>query len=30
MKFIDKIKVNPTISFTKGKLYPFIEMANVD
>ncbi|MEA5096239.1 MAG: restriction endonuclease subunit S [Sedimentibacter saalensis] len=30
MKFIDKIKVNPTISFTKGKIYPFIEMANVD
>lgn len=30
MKFIDKIFVNPTISFTKGKVYPFIEMANVD
>ena len=30
MKFVDKIQVNPSVSLTKGKSYPFIEMANVN
>ncbi len=29
MKFLEHIDVNPKISLQKGKLYPFIEMANV-
>lgn len=30
MKFLEKIDVNPSVSFIKGTKYPFIEMANVD
>lgn len=30
MKFYEKIQINPSITFIKGKVYPFIEMANVD
>lgn len=29
MKFIDHIDINPKISLEKGKIYPFVEMANV-
>lgn len=29
MKFLDCIELNPKISFEKGEVYPFIEMANV-
>lgn len=29
MKFLDVIELNPKISLTKGKVYPFVEMANV-
>lgn len=29
MSFLEKIEVNPKISLEKGKVYPFIEMANV-
>lgn len=29
MKFLEKIELNPKISLKKGKVYPFIEMANV-
>lgn len=29
MKFLDCVIVNPKISLKKGKVYPFIEMANV-
>lgn len=29
MRFIDHIDINPKISLTKGKIYPFVEMANV-
>lgn len=29
MKFLDYISINPKLSFSKGKPYPFIEMANV-
>lgn len=29
MNFLDYIEINPTILLTKGKHYPFVEMANV-
>lgn len=29
MSFLEKIEVNPKISLEKGKIYPFVEMANV-
>ncbi len=29
MKFLDKVVLNPSVSLEKGKIYPFIEMANV-
>lgn len=29
MNFLDYIEINPTILLTKGKQYPFVEMANV-
>lgn len=29
MKFLEKIELNPKICLKKGKVYPFIEMANV-
>ncbi len=29
MSFLEKIEVNPKISLEKGKVYPFVEMANV-
>lgn len=30
MMFTDLVRINPQISFDKGKYYPFVEMANVD
>lgn len=29
MNFLEHIQLNPTVSLEKGKIYPFIEMANV-
>jgi len=29
MRFLDAIEINPTITLQKGKVYPFVEMANV-
>lgn len=29
MKFLDHIEINPFISLQKGRIYPFVEMANV-
>lgn len=29
MNFLDHVEVNPSVSLTKGKLYPFVEMANI-
>lgn len=29
MKFLDAVEINPKISLAKGKIYPFVEMANV-
>lgn len=29
MKFLDRVELNPKISLEKGKVYPFIEMANI-
>lgn len=29
MNFLEHIQLNPTVSMEKGKIYPFIEMANV-
>lgn len=29
MNFLDYVEINPTVLLTKGKQYPFIEMANV-
>ena len=29
MKLLDRVELNPTITMQKGKVYPFVEMANV-
>ena len=29
MNFLDHVEINPSVSLTKGKLYPFVEMANL-
>ncbi len=29
MNFLDHVEINPSVSLTKGKLYPFVEMANI-